>query len=123
MGNKLFGADIAGQLAKALGPLLLPCKLIKVTPGTRTTGALTAGTNPTKKTFSCRGMVESFATNLVDDTRILAGDRKIMILGDTLAKGIVPEPSDEVEIEGRIWIVINLIERDPDAATYVLHAR
>lgn len=123
MGNNLFGADIAGKLAKALGPGLLPMTLIKVVPGTRTPTDPSAGTNPTRRSFPCRGILDTYKLGQIDGTIIKHGDRKALILGGTLPKGVSPEPNDEVKIEGSTFTVCNPVERDPDAASYLCQVR
>lgn len=122
MGQNLFGANISGQLAAAMGALLNPVTLIKVKPGTRNPANPSAGTNPTRRSFPCRGMVDSYRTSQMDGTIIKVGDRKVLVLGDTLPAGIVPEPNDEVRAESATYKVV-AVERDPDAATYTIQVR
>lgn len=123
MGNNLFGANISGVLAKALGPGILPATLVKVTEGTvnpsNITGPKVGGTTTS---HSCRGFVEDYNDFLIDGTRIKQGDKKVMLLGDTIADGKIPVQSDRVIIEGVDHLVIS-VSRDPDAATYTLQAR
>lgn len=120
MGNKLFGANIAGDIAKALGPLLLPGKLLSKSPGTRTTS--TGGRNPKTATATFRGILDSYKDSQIDGTIIKKGDRMILMLGDTLPTGRIPEPNDEAEIEGSRFKIV-AVDRDPDAASYVCQAR
>lgn len=122
MGNNLFNADIAGKLAAAMGPLLASMSLIKVVPGTRSPTDPSAGTNPTRRTFPCKGILDSYRTSQFDETIIKRGDRKALILGNTLPVGVIPEPNDEVKAEGSTFTVV-AVERDPDAATYTCQVR
>lgn len=121
MGNNLFGANISGQIARALGPLLLPAVLIKVTPGTRGADP-TTGTNPTNTPYPCRGMVDTFdATEIVGQPVITGLHRKVLLLGDTIGGGAIePAVNDQVTIEGKTYSVDSIAERDPDRATYTL---
>lgn len=123
MGNKILGTDIAGIVNEVLGPVLLSGTLVKKTTGTRTAGALTAGTNPTSTTYRFRGIYEPLATKYVDDTIIRATDSAVLILGDSLPSGIVPVSSDTITLEGRTTTVVALLERDPDAASYLYAVR
>src|SRR5690349_22719426 len=41
-----------------------------------------------------------------DGTIIKRGDRKALILGDTLPNNVVPEPNDEVKAEGSVFTVV-----------------
>lgn len=122
MGNNLFAADIAGKIAKALGPKLLSVKLTSVTPGTPTDGSLTSGANPTTKTAVGRGIIDSYEQSQIDGTVVQTGDKRVLILGDTLPSGRVPASGDRVEIEGSTYNVV-AVERDPDAAAYTCQVR
>lgn len=122
MGNKLFGKDIAGVLASKLGPLLLGFTLIKVTSGARDAADPSAGTSPTEASHACRGILEDYRDGQYDETIIKRGDRKALILGDTLPTGVVPEPSDKVTAEGRGFVIVG-VTRDPDGATYTCQLR
>ena len=119
---KLFGVDIASEIAKNMGAGLLPATLIVVTTGTRTSGSLTSGKNPSEKTFSCRGIIEDYKETQFNDTSVLRGDRKVLLLGGTLQAGIVPKLGDKVKIEGFTFNVVN-VNRDPASATYSLQVR
>lgn len=121
MGNNLFGANISGILAKALGPSFLAATLTKVTPGTRGSD-LTAGTQPTSTGYAAKGIVSDYTLREIDGTSVLTQDKKILLLGDTIASGQVPSVGDRVTIEGKSYRVIN-VTRDPDAATYTCQGR
>ena len=122
MGNKLFNKDIAGVLAKRLGPLLLPMTLTRVTSGTRDASDPTAGTSPSETDHPCRGIIEDYRDSQYDGTIVKRGDRMALILGDTIQGGAVPQPSDRVTAEGRKYEVVG-VKRDPDAATYTCQVR
>lgn len=126
MGNKLFGRrgiDIAKTINNELGGDVLQGTLIKLVPGTRTTGSLAAGTNPTSRNFTFNGFVESFTLEERTGTTIQKGDRKVMIFGDSLPVGVIPQPQDQIEIEGSTGNLQEVLERDPDAATYICQVR
>ncbi len=122
MGLKLFGVDIAGEVAKALGPSFLSFVLIKVKAGTRTTGDLAAGVDPKTSPNNCKGILDSYHERQIDGTLIKAGDRKALLLGDTLPSGVIPEPNDRITAEG-ITFQVMAVSRDPDAATYTCQVR
>jgi hypothetical protein len=122
MGNKLFGRDIAGQLAKRLGPLLLPMTLTRVVSGDRDPSDPSAGTNQGETDHACRGILEDYRDSQFDGTTIKRGDRKALLLGDTIQGGAVPQPSDKITAEGNVYHVVNA-KRDPDAATYACQVR
>lgn len=122
MGNKILGTDIAGILNRNLGPIAPLMTLVKVTSGTRSATEPSAGTLPTESPAPCRGFLDSYRDSQYDDTLILRGDRKAVILGDSLPSGVAPEPGDVVEAESRRFRVV-AVDRDPDAATYLCQLR
>lgn len=119
---KLFGKDIAGKVAGALGKHLLPATLTSKTPGTRTAGSLSAGTNSDSTQASARGIIDDYDSAQIDGTLIQKDDRKVLLLGGTISGGVVPKPGDQVAIEGSTYNVVR-VARDPAAATYTLQVR
>jgi hypothetical protein len=120
----LFGLDLAGIVADAIDQAggLLDATLTKKTPGTRNPSDLTAGTNPTSTSYSCKGVVSDYSTRLIDGTLVATGDRRVLILGATLPSGIVPSTGDQVAIESLAYDVVR-VTRDPAAASYELQVR
>lgn len=92
--------------------------LVKVTPGTRTPGALTAGTNPTTTSYAAKGWIDDFDNHEIDGTIVIVGDRKIMLLGASIAGGKTPSPDDQVIIAGSKYRVRRVMS-DPANAVYV----
>jgi hypothetical protein len=122
MGNRLFGVDIAAILKQSLASGLLPVKLIKEIPGAR--GAdLTDGQVLTPRSYNCRGFTEEYKLREIDGTNVQRGDKKVLILGDTLPSGIVPQLNDRIECERIIYTISGVPSRDPAAATYVCQVR
>lgn len=122
MGNNLFGANISGKVAAALGSKLLAATLVKRTPGTRTTTARDAGTNPTESRHTARGIVEEYSATQIDGTLVRRGDRRVLLLADTIAGRKVPAQNDSIVIEGQTYVVV-AVTRDPDAATFTCQVR
>lgn len=120
MGNNLFGANISGEILKAIGPGVLAATLTKVTPGTRTVGQLTGGTNPTSATYTGRGFIDVYDEKRMPATSVQEGDRFIVLIGDSFT--VVPEPNDKITIEGETSMIVSVF-RDPDAATYTCQTR
>lgn len=125
---KLISGYIARQVNKYLGKHVLAGTLIKVTPGTR--GAtLSAGTNPTTSTYTCKLWVSSYGDFEINGSSIKASDREISIIGKSIASGKVPEPNDQVIAEGVTYRIVGEtdggrgVKRDPDGAVYKCHAR
>lgn len=123
MGNPLFGINISGIIADKIGPGVLPATLVKRTNGTRTSGHLTAGTNPTEASYSCKGFIDTKQRRNREGTLVADGTETILLIGDTINGGsTAPEIGDQVTIEGVTYIIENL-DRDPAAATYSLISR
>lgn len=121
--TKLFGVDIAKEIAKGMGAGLLPVTLIKVVPGSRDNTSMTAGNSPSTRRYPCRGILEDYKASEFDGTEVVRGDQKVLILGGTLPLGIVPEPNDKITIEGRTRTVASIPSRDPAGATYLCQVR
>lgn len=122
-GNKLFGVDIAGLINQEVGPGVLDLTLIKVTPGTRTGGQLTGGTNPTTASTAGKGFIDDYQDRQIDETVIRRGDRRVLIVGNSLSGGsVIPAAGDQVTIEGATYEIVN-VARDPAAATYTCQVR
>lgn len=119
---KLLSGFIAKQIAKNIGPQVKPATLIKVTNGQRIPGQVSSGTNPVETSYAARGFVEAFTIRLFDGTLVQTDDKKISLLGGTIAGGQVPIVGDKVTIEGGTYRITGILERDPDGAMYVVQA-
>jgi hypothetical protein len=116
MGNKLFGVNISGLVAKHIGPGLLPAVITVITTGSRT--SLTGGRSKVPTTYTARGIWEDVDPSKVDGEQILATDRVAMLIGDTIQGGVIAKLDDRITIEGITLNVVRLLNRDPAAATY-----
>lgn len=126
MGIPLFGVDISGLIKEHVGSGLLDATLIKYTPGTRTPGDLTGGTNPTPVSYSCKGMISKQAVRNQDGTLVQDGTKEILLIGDTIDNGNqAPALGDDIVIEGTTYQIPEdgAIDRDPAAATYTVTVR
>lgn len=124
MGTKLFGVDIAKEVAGAISAAggVLDATLTVVTPGERSAAARTAGVPEATRPLRCKGFVDNYRETQVDGTRVQVGDRKVVLLGDTIAGGVAPKPNDEVTIESTTFRIVN-VTRDPAGATYECQVR
>lgn len=96
-----------------------PCTLTKSIPGTRTPGAISAGTNPTTKTFSATGLVTDFSAYERASNLVAEGARKVVLFGASIAGGAVPAPGDRVAIGGETLTIVKAgVDADPVKATY-----
>ena len=129
MGNTLFGVDIAGLIHQNISPGVLPLTLtVFSTP--KINGGQDSITRAPKKTgtsHSGNGFIENFSSRLigtdVNGEKILASDRRINIIGNSLPDGVIPGKGQTVFIENQTYRVLSLIRRDPAAAVYEVHAR
>lgn len=100
------------------------CTLVKVINGTRTAGALSAGTNQTTTSHSATGMVSDYSDADIDGTQIVRGDRQVAIFGASIQGGAVPAPNDQVLIGGEtLRIVDKGVGSDPIRAVFLCQCR
>lgn len=130
MGNGLFdnyGVDIAGLVHEHLSPGLLPVTLQKWgAQGTsRVEGELTKPpARAADSTHTARGIISDFTPVEFSSSQLLqAGDRKVMLVGDSITPPVEPGTGDTVQIEGVTYRVARVLKRDPAAATFVLQVR
>ncbi len=122
MGNALFGIDIAGIVADAIGPQLLDVTLTIITLGARDPQNLTAGPQRSADEHSCKGFWEDYSSTQVGG-EILATDRKAVLIGDTIPAGVELKKGDQIEIEGQTLMFWRWQSRDPAGAVLVAHCR
>lgn len=114
-------AKLIGNGMKAAG-MTRAATLTVITPGTRTPGALSAGTNPTEADAAARGIVVRWRRLMLNATTVQATDRVVLLFGSTIAGGATPKVGDKITIEGVTSRIVD-IERDPAAATYTCLTR
>ena len=129
MANVLFGVDGAAIIHEAMSAGLLALTLTKYVTGTRTPGALTAGTNPVGTAYTGKGFTDEYKDGAIDGTFIQRGDRMIVIIANSLSSAVSPEPSDDILIEGATYRIVDEagdkggVRRDPFGATYTCQVR
>lgn len=124
MGNELFGVDIAGIVADNMAGQLLPVTVTRQTPGARDPNNLTGGVPQTPATVTgIDGFWEDFTRDPGPGVEVQLGDRKAVLIGDTIPAGGHPLRGDAITIEGMTLYVVKLMSRDPAAAVYVYQCR
>jgi hypothetical protein len=124
MGNELFGVDIAGIIADVVGPGVLDAVLTEPQRGGRVPGSLTAGKVELPPVeHAAKGFWEDFTGTAPPGVEVLVDDRKAVIIGDTMAAGVLPQRGWSVTIEGVTQVIVRLLNRDPAAAVYVYQCR
>lgn len=122
--------DIAKTLAREFGkngkPLKVqPATLTKSTPGTRTPGAISAGTNPVVTNFHVGvAMVGEYSAYMIANGLVTQGDRKVTLFGASIQGGAVPEPGDRITIGGEtLTIYADGVTGDGVKATWSCRCR
>lgn len=119
MGNELFGVDIAGLIAEHVAPGLLDVTVTRYTRGARTAGNLTGGQAKTPATVTgIKGIWEDLPKTPPAGVEFELNDRIALLIGDTIPAGGLPLRNDAIEIEGMTLYMVQLLGRDPAAATY-----
>lgn len=119
---------LAGGIAKLVrkgmkqAKMTMTATLIKVTAGTRTPGAVTAGTNATEASFAAQGFLPNVRKSKIGDTLVEQGDRIVALFGKSIASGQVPDTDDKVTIDSVTTRVIDM-EVDAAKAVYTLLTR
>jgi hypothetical protein len=129
MGNELFGVDIAGIIADSLGDGLLRVTIERPSrAATRQAGDLTGGfaAGPPQN-WECAGFFEDFTGTPPPTVELKLGDRKAVLIGDTIPADLTVEPGDKITVHedaGPISLfAVKLIGRDPAAAVYTYLCR
>lgn len=124
--------DLAKTIGKAFVKFGKPIgvrdmTLVKVATGTRSPDAQAAGTNPTSTSYACKGIVESFTTQ-IDGTLVKSEDRRVSLFASEIASGVTPDVGDKITIDAVSYRIIGGKEGkgvmwDPADCVYVCHAR
>lgn len=72
------------------------------------------------------GIVKDFPSKLVDNERILMGDKQVVLSAtDTSGAAFVPEPDFQVLIAGEEWSIVGIDTKDPAGTdlVHILHVR
>ena len=123
MGHDLFGVDIAGIVHDNISDGILSATLTQRIEREPDESNLTAPPASTYADHPCNGFTDGFTLEEVGQNDVLKDDRKITIIGDSLPAGIIPQKGDKIFIEDLSFDVLGIIDRDPAAATYLVHAR
>lgn len=113
----LFGVDIAQEIADAFSGQLVSGTLQKVTPGTRTSGGLTAGTNSTTTDHTFEGFLE--VKEVRRKGQVGAEPKSVLtIIGNSVSPAVAPEVNDKATIESLTFDITEILARDPAAAVF-----
>lgn len=122
----LLDGDLAKTIASAVdgAGLTKPATLIKVTAGTRTPGAVSAGTNPTTASYSAKGIEQNIISLQLAGTLINGANAAIRLFGASIQGGQVPAPGNRITISGKTYtIVAEGVSRDAAGVCYVCQCK
>lgn len=111
--------EIAKHLGKRSDLGVRTVTLIKVTPGTRTPGALIDGTNSTTVEYSCKGFESTKRSGYVTPGQSRTKTLTISILGGSLPDGIEPKAGDKIVSQSVTYTIApDGVSRDPVGALF-----
>jgi hypothetical protein len=118
----LFGIDIAGIVAKEIGPGLVATTIHRITWSDRDPSDPGAGLTLVEDDITCKGVLSFFDIKDVDGTLVEEDDRLVIVIVGTMSEVVEPLPAWAVTIEDVRYNIVR-VRRDPAAATYSLQVR
>jgi hypothetical protein len=103
--------------------------LTKSTPGVRTPGAVSGGTNPTTVSYTAQGLVINLTQLRLSGALIAGANAAVLLFGASISGGAVPAPGDRIAIGGGTYTIVGdsggnqAVTSDPVAATYTCQCR
>lgn len=121
---RLFGVDIAAVIKASMASGLLPVRLRKRQRSALDPDDPTAEPSVSYRAYPCRGVEDEPEQTRLRGTQVDQASRFVLILADTLPRGVEPEPGDRIEILGLdLEIVGDGVSTDPARATYLCACR
>lgn len=118
----LFGVNIANIVANATKGQLNNAVITVYSHGERDQNNLTGGKQLNPVDINCEGIWTDFSSRDIDEQIVLTGDRKAMIIGNTLG-GVLPKAGDRVVMDNETMHIVRLLDSDPARATYTFQCR
>jgi hypothetical protein len=119
MSSDAFYNRLAATASRLLAKFGATVSVVRNTGGSvhPVTGVVTPGTN---QTLTANGLINKFADDLIDGTRILASDR-VLIMDNSFE----PLQTDRPTIGGQSWTIVAIDTIKPAAVgvVYMLHVR
>lgn len=120
--TNFLGVNIASLVNQHLGPRVNRMTLIKVTRGQRDVSNPTSGTIKTTSQYIGSGFVEDYDERVIDGDMVLATDRKIIMLANSIPLSISPQVGDMISAPEGVFNVVR-VSRDPARAVFTIQAR
>lgn len=121
MADDLFGADIAGKIDRAMSRRLPRATLVVITPGTRTAGSLSGGTQPTKSNHRCRAVRVGVSALRPDTIRPETKDA-VLIIAQSIKPTAVPKENDQIIIKNVTALIVS-VTTDPADASHLCQVK
>lgn len=119
---KLIAKGLSGAAGKTLGFHKLT--LVRVEPGTRTTGSPSSGNNPTTTSYPCQGARQQKLSAFVADSMARTSQAVFSILGATLPQSVTPRAGDKIISKGVTYtIAVDGVTFDQVGAMYTCVVR
>lgn len=119
-----MGVDIAGIIADVFAGNLADVTITRRVRGARDPNALTAGRPVVPQVVGgITGFWDDYTGLPPAGIELKLGDRRAVLIGDTIPVGGHPEVDDGITIEGQTLYMVKLESRDPAAAVYVYQCR
>lgn len=117
----IFGVDIASIISETLDGQLYEVTLTRKNRGSYDpiTDSYVNGGNDF--VFHTDGIVENYSDETIARGMVMINDRKVLMTAKKL--GTTPKVGDTLTIEGVLYGVIGIPERDPATATWTVQAR
>ena len=116
----LFGIDIAGIIASELASAgnLRPGSFTKSVTASFDPANPTGPPVQTTTTHAFQGFVE-LGTKRISQERVVQNGNFLTIIGASVPNRVVPEVGDKATLDNFTYEMVELMERDPAAATYI----
>lgn len=114
-----MASPLAGSLAKTIGKAFastfLDATLTKDVPGSGGDPWDPPATTPVN--YACKAIPDQYGVGHRQGGLVQAGDQKILILANSLASGIVPEPLNRITIRSETLVIVPQGEGQPSVMT------
>jgi hypothetical protein len=119
----LLDGDIAALVSDGLEAAELPLDLTltRTVAGTPDPDEPWVPVTPTTTAYPCRGFEDSYSAYYLANQLVQEGDRKIVILAQSLA--VTPEPGDQITSRGETFTIVGPVKTDPARAAWECQAR
>ncbi len=120
---KLFGIDIAAIVDNAVSDQLIDLTLTSYVDSAVEESDPTAAPTRTPTEHTGKGVITDYSDFHRAQTTIQDGDRKLLIIANSLDIAIIPEPGFTVTMESVTYTIVGPVKVDPAIASYTCQVR